>query len=186
MTPRRPPAPDHGSPGSRGTGRQPGHGAVHGPARLPARSRPVQRPKATVRQQPHTSVRAGSGRPLWLLGAVGVLLAVLILPYFQKWLVQRSQLETARSQVAQTRRDVASLGQQRARWQDDDYVRAQARKRLNYVLPGEIGFVVLDPRTRTTSTDPRRAAAVPHAGSPWYDGVWASARVAGGGADGGG
>jgi hypothetical protein len=115
-----------------------------------------------------------------VLGAVGVLLAVLILPYFQKWLVQRSQIETARSQVAQARKDLADLEAQRQRWQDDDYVMAQARERLNYVKPGEIGFVVVDPPSTAGATDPREAAAaVPHVNSPWYADVWTSAQVAG-------
>lgn len=170
MSPRRPVQPrSPAAPAGRTVpkGRSVPQGRAGPPARrpLPARGKPV---------------RAGTGRPLWLLGAVGVLLAVLILPYFQKWLVQRSQLETARSQVAQTRRDVADLQARQARWQDDDYVRAQARARLKYVMPGEVGFDVLDPRSAATPADPGPvAAAVPGAGSPWYADVWASARVAG-------
>jgi hypothetical protein len=124
--------------------------------------------------------RAGSGRPLWVLGAVGVVLALLILPYFQKWLIQRSEIETARAAVAHSQQDVAGLERQRARWLDKDYVKSQARARLNYVMPGDIGYVVSDPEPDTAlPSDPGTTAAdVPVGDRPWFAEVWLSAQVA--------
>ena len=115
-----------------------------------------------------------------------MLLAVLILPYFQKWLVQRSQIDSARSQVSQAQQDVAQLEAERRRWQDEEYVRAQARSRLNYVMPGEIGFVVQD-APEQASSDPREQAAKVARGdkTPWYSDLWNSAQVAGQEASGG-
>ncbi len=115
-----------------------------------------------------------------MLGAVGVVLALLILPYFQKWLVQRSEIESAKAQLSQSRSEVSALKQQKARWADDEYVKAQARQRLHYVLPGETGFVVLQPKKATTKpSDPSvQAAAVPAGNRPWYSDVWLSAQVA--------
>jgi cell division protein FtsB len=125
-------------------------------------------------------VRAGTGRPVWVLGAVGVVLALLILPYFQKWLVQRSEIRTAREQVGQSQQAVAQLTRQRARWADDEYVKAQARARLHYVMPGETGFVVVDPKPPATATDQSRkpVADVPVGNRPWYSDIWLSAQVA--------
>jgi type II secretory pathway pseudopilin PulG len=125
-------------------------------------------------------MRAGTGRPLWVLGAVGVVLALLILPFFQKWLIQRSEIESARAQVSLARRDVASLKLQRARWADAEYVKAQARARLNYVMPGETGFVLVNPkRTPSRSADPGKSAAqVPTGDRPWFSDIWLSAQVA--------
>jgi hypothetical protein len=115
-----------------------------------------------------------------VLGAVGVVLALLILPYFQKWLVQRSQIESARAAVSQSQRDVAALAAQRARWANDDYVKAQARARLNYVMPGETGFVVVDPKSaKPRSTAPgSNVSDVPTGQRPWFDDIWLSAQVA--------
>jgi hypothetical protein len=115
-----------------------------------------------------------------VLGAVGVVLALLILPYFQKWLVQRSEIENARAEVSQSRQDVATLREQRARWADDEYVKAQARARLHYVLPGETGFVLVDPKPKAPPTpDPTtKAAQVPAGNRPWYADVLLSAEVA--------
>jgi hypothetical protein len=75
---------------------------------------------------------------------------------------------------------VAALTQQRARWADDEYVKAQARARLNYVMPGETGFVVVDPRpAKAPASDPGRDAAdVPQGERPWFADIWLSAQVA--------
>jgi hypothetical protein len=114
------------------------------------------------------------------LGAVGVVLALLILPYFQKWLVQRSEIESARAAVAQSQQDVNSLEQQRARWADDDYIKAQARARLNYVMPGETGYVVVPHKStpKPSFSSGSTAAQVPTGDRPWFSDLWLSAQVA--------
>ena len=123
--------------------------------------------------------RAGSGRPLWVLGAVGIVLALLILPYFQKWLIQRSEIEAARADLAQSQQEVAGLETERARWLDNDYIKAQARDRLNYVMPGEVGLVVADPdKSETTPKAENETAPVPAGDRPWFSDMWISAQVA--------
>jgi hypothetical protein len=189
MTPRRPPAPAESGqrPGVPAGGRGRPVGPPSGKAR--AGRAPGSRPAASTRPRPGSAgraegtrggTRAGSGRPLWVLGAVGVVLALLILPYFQKWLIQRSELESARAEVAQAQRDVTALQAQRARWLDDEYIKSQARSRLNYVMPGDIGYVVADPEPPAQKpTDPgTEAADIPTGDRPWFAQVWLSAQVA--------
>jgi cell division protein FtsB len=148
-----------------------------GSSRPPASSRPRTPPS---RPGARGGTRAGTGRPIWVLGGVAVVLAVLILPYFQKWLVQRSQIESTRAQVAQSQGEVRQLSEQLRRWEDDEYVTAQARERLHYVMPGEEGYVVIDPKTAPPPADPGATAAdVPVGNKPWYSEVWVSAQVAG-------
>ncbi|GLY14643.1 hypothetical protein Kisp01_16580 [Kineosporia sp. NBRC 101677] len=149
----------------------------------PASTRPGSarpRPGASGRGTRKRGFGAGSGRPVWVLGAVGVVLALLILPYFQKWLVQRSELESMRNEVDQAGQDVADLRRQQERWKDDDYVRAQARVRLNYVMPGETGLVVADPTPtpQPSATDPARTD-VPSGDRSWFSDIWLSAEAAG-------
>jgi Tfp pilus assembly major pilin PilA len=143
---------------------------------------------------------AGTRRPVWVIGAVGVLVAALILPYFQKWLVQRSQIDAARAAVTQSRQEVSVLNEQLAQWKDDQYVKAQARERLHFVMPGETGYVVLPGKdgagADTTGTDAAggtstgseasgtagpdsQAARMPTGNRPWYADIWVSAEVAG-------
>jgi len=61
-------------------------------------------------------------------------------------------------------------------------VRAQARERLSFVMPGEKAFRVIDPET-VPDTPPAAAgpASVLDSGStlPWYANVWESVQVAG-------
>ncbi|GLY28674.1 septum formation initiator family protein [Kineosporia sp. NBRC 101731] len=122
----------------------------------------------------------GTGRPVWVLGAVMAALALAILPYFQKWLVQRSEIESVRAEVSQAQEDVSDLQKQKERWKDDDYVRAQARSRLNYVMPGETGYAVSDP-TPSPSVSPSSTgeADVPVGNRSWFTSVWLSAQTAG-------
>jgi cell division protein FtsB len=115
---------------------------------------------------------------MWVLGAVFVALALLILPYFQKWLVQRSEIEQARAQVTTSQQAVDDLKKQRARWADEEYVKAQARSRLHYVMPGETGFTVIDPKAAKSSAPKGDASAVPPGNRPWYSDIWLSAQVA--------
>jgi septum formation initiator len=115
---------------------------------------------------------------MWVLGAVFVALALLILPYFQKWLVQRSEIEQTRAEVAQSQRAVDDLKKQRSRWADDEYVKAQARSRLRYVMPGEKGFAVIDPKPAPAPARPGEASGVPEGNRPWYSDIWLSAQVA--------
>jgi hypothetical protein len=186
MTPRRPPAPaDSGRPSSAGRGRP--AGPPSGKAR--AGRAPVSRPGASTRPRSGSAgraggrrggTRAGSGRPLWVLGAVGIVLALLILPYFQKWLIQRSEIESARADVAKSQQEVAELEIQRTRWLDSDYVKAQARDRLNYVMPGEVGLVVDDPEPPEAApqTPSDRTTRRPGSDRPWFADVWVSAQAA--------
>jgi hypothetical protein len=76
---------------------------------------------------------------------------------------------------------VQALEAERARWNDPAYVKAQARTRLLYVMPGEKGFVVLDDRKVARRADPRSAGvAVPRTTDEiWYETLWESVRVAG-------
>jgi cell division protein FtsB len=125
-------------------------------------------------------------RPVTAFAGTMVILALLVVPYVRPWIAQQSELASGRAQVAELARQVAALQAERSRWNDPAYVRAQARQRLHYVLPGETGYVVLDDRQKVTrSLDPRQAAVsvpqqVPGASSTaWYTKVWQSIRIAG-------
>lgn len=72
---------------------------------------------------------------------------------------------------------VDSLQQQVDQWQKEDYVRGQARERLHFMLPGEIGYKVIDPG----STENKLAEHAPQTdgpSGPWYDRLWRSIRAA--------
>jgi Septum formation initiator len=117
-----------------------------------------------------------------MMCGVLVILALLIAPYVRPWLAQRSQLAQGREEVGRLQKEVDALTAERNRWDDPAYVKAQARARLHLVMPGEVGYVNLDPaRTGAGGTDPRSAEAAlpPRHDDAWYGALWQSVVGAG-------
>ena len=117
-----------------------------------------------------------------MMSGVLVILALLIAPYVRPYLAQRSQLADGRQELVRLQREVDALQAERDRWNDPAYVKAQARSRLHMVLPGEVGYVNLEPRSRAAAkADPRSAAAAvpPRTDEAWYGTLWQSVRSAG-------
>lgn len=103
-----------------------------------------------------------------LLGVLAVLAASYALPV-RAWLDQREQLSVVDEQRDTLQAEVAELREALALWQEPAYVRAQARERLNYVLPGEVGLVVLGTES-TAPPEPATGAVVPvpESDQPWW------------------
>jgi cell division protein FtsB len=78
------------------------------------------------------------------------LLAVILVgvftlaPSIQIWYEQRREIADYKSLVEQSKQDLESMQQERLRWDDEVYIRAQARDRLYFVMPGEVSFLVMD------------------------------------------
>ncbi|MDH4016301.1 MAG: septum formation initiator family protein [Actinomycetota bacterium] len=133
------------------------------------------RPSTTARvrrsdsRRPVLSARAGAA-----LGVVVVLITILAIP-FREWITQGARISELESQVAWHNQRVADLQTARDRWKDPAYVEAQARARLHFVRPGEVGYVVLTDETaeapETTQTRPMAPAPK---GGPWWSAVWST------------
>lgn len=83
-----------------------------------------------------------------LTAMVMLLVGVLVLsPQFQLWFNQQQQIADLKAQVQQAKDSLVALKTQRNRWNDPAFVRAQARNRLFYVMPGEVSYIVMDPHT---------------------------------------
>ncbi|MEV4614437.1 septum formation initiator family protein [Kitasatospora sp. NPDC049258] len=108
------------------------------------------------------------------------LVAILAYPARQ-FIAQRSELAEQRAQAEQVRQQVEQLTRDRARWQDPEYVKAQARERLHYALPGDTPFVSVDPSPSATvksSSTGAAPATQAKAFKPWYAGFWESVDLA--------
>ncbi|GAA1252307.1 hypothetical protein GCM10009665_48780 [Kitasatospora nipponensis] len=104
------------------------------------------------------------------------LVAILAYPTRQ-FINQRSEINTQRVKAEQARRQVEQLRIERARWQDPEYVKAQARERLHYALPGETPFVSVDPTPSAGAGHPPAGPSgqsAAKAASSWYSTVWDS------------
>src|SRR4051794_1145113 len=162
-----------GPRGRSGPGRRPG--APRGPR--PPAARPVERTTPDA-ERPRSRL---TGRAAVLV----LVLAVLTVSYassLRAYLQQRSHINELKTSIAQHEADIDALETEKARWDDPAYVRAQARARLGYVMPGEKTYLVLDengqplepqaelqdPTTVIRSTD-----------TPWWDDAWASVELAG-------
>lgn len=113
--------------------------------------------------------RGGSltGRAL-ILALVAVTLFVALVVPVRTWFAQRAEIAQLRADVEAVRDRVADLQVQKERWEDPAFVAAEARRRLHFVLPGEIGYVTLG-----VQTDEERAAEQAAAeAAPWYATLW--------------
>lgn len=124
--------------------------------------------------------RSGLTTRAAVLGLVVCALVVSAALPLREYLTQRSQITEAQSKQAQQKARVAALERQLQQLQDPAYVKAQARTRLHFVLPGETAYVVLAP---SASPAPAGRAALGGATStgpeaPWYSQVWGSVRAA--------
>ncbi len=114
-----------------------------------------------------------------------VVLAVLAVSYassLRAYLQQRSHIGDLKQQIAERQASIDELEGEKARWQDDAFVRQQARKRFGYLMPGETSYVILDENgnpvdSETELSDPDSVARqTPEA---VYADVWESVKLAG-------
>jgi hypothetical protein len=114
-----------------------------------------------------------------------LVVAVLMVSYassLRAYIQQRQELAGLRSDIASSQANIASLQREKKRWSDPAYVRAQARQRFGWVLPGEVGFRVLDTDGRPLGADSSLdgpAAKQQENGPTWYESGWASIVAAG-------
>jgi len=75
-------------------------------------------------------------------------IGILVLSYassLRVYLDQQHAIALAQQQIRDHQAEIDRLNSELARWKDPDYVRAQARERLGWVVPGEKGYRVLGP-----------------------------------------
>ncbi|MEU9475340.1 septum formation initiator family protein [Streptomyces sp. NPDC048191] len=107
-----------------------------------------------------------TGRAALLALVLCSLIVALAYP-MRQYVSQRAQISDLQRQQEQARKRVEQLRDLKARWQDDSYAEQQIRRRLHYVMPGETGYVVIDPGAAKQSR-----AYLGAARRPWYANVW--------------
>lgn len=115
-----------------------------------------------------------------ILALVLLFAFVITFPALRGYLSQQAQYDAIMRQLQEARATSTALESELARWDDDAYVRAQARERLSYVMPGETTYVVVGAdQFEDQAKAAAKAAAEAEAGSPWYSVLRESAEVAG-------
>ena len=114
-----------------------------------------------------------------------LVLAVLTVSYassLRAYLQQRSHIGDLKAQIAEREASINDLEREKKRWDDPAYVKAQARARFGYLMPGEAGFEVIGPdgkplEAQASLNDPDDVIkTVPTA---WWTSAWESMELAG-------
>ncbi len=83
-----------------------------------------------------------NARSLIFIIAIIALVLMLAAP-FRNLMAQREEIRRLQAQSDLANQQVEVLENAKSRWNDPQFVAAQARARLHYVLPGEIAFTVI-------------------------------------------
>lgn len=92
---------------------------------------------------PRPPRRAVTGRAI-VLATVVVLLMVLLASPLNRYFASRNDVSKAASQLHDDKARLAQLRAQQLQWGDPGYIQAQARIRLQYAMPGDTVFVVVN------------------------------------------
>ncbi len=156
------------SPGAQARGRRPGERA--------------RQPRVAGRPPRVATPPRGLSRRAAVMAVLLLVVATAMSPFVRALVAQQSRIAALEADVAERENRVSELDAELARWDDPAFVIAQARQRFTYVMPGEVGYVVLDdPAATDPAEDPTGAAAeeVSHASGSWFGALWTSVQVAG-------
>jgi cell division protein FtsB len=158
-------------------------------------SRTQSRPPARRGDQPKRRTTGTSAEPVRTRGSrnltgraavVLLVLGALIVSYAQSlrvWFDQHQQITALQQEIRDREKRVGELNDEIARWDDDAYVKAQARQRLGWVMPGEVGYRVIGADGKPVGAPPEPSApsdGPADAQKPtWYTKLWGSVEGAG-------
>ncbi|WP_457972178.1 FtsB family cell division protein [Arthrobacter sp. D1-17] len=121
--------------------------------------------------------KAFSGRML-ALAVVMIAITTMLAPTVKIFIDKRAEIAALEADIAARQSAQDDLKRQVSRWQDPNYVKQQARDRINMVMPGETGYWVFgsDMPAGAAASGPGAAAVQDPANVPWVDSLWESIR----------
>lgn len=152
------------------------------PGRAGGSSRPLSATARATREdtdeaRPPTITLRGLGLFVVLLVAF-----IVLAPTLRHAVEQQEQLRRLTADIEAAEQRTEALELELEQWQDPTFVKAQARDRLGYVMPGEQTFRVIDPETvlgDEVETEIEESGIPGMADAPWYLTVWESVSMAG-------
>jgi cell division protein FtsB len=127
--------------------------------------------------------RRGSSLTARAIALVAVLL-ILTISYatsLRIYLSQAHEISATTAEIAERQQRIRDLQDELARWDDEAYVRTQARERLGWVVPGETGYVVVDADGRPLGGGAKinaEAAPEEQPQDAWWSKLWGSVQAA--------
>ena len=129
-------------------------------------------------EEPHpVPAKAFSGRML-ALAVVMIAITIMLAPTVKIFFDKKAEIDGLKADIAASQAQQDGLRQQISRWQDPNYVKQQARDRINMVMPGETGYWVFGSDLPAGTSSSQAGAAQDPADLPWVDSLWESIRRA--------
>ena len=121
--------------------------------------------------------KAFSGRMLALF-VVMIAITIMLAPTVKIFFEKRAEIAALQADISDKQAQQNELRRQVSRWQDPNYVKQQARDRINMVMPGETGYWVFgsDLPAGSSSGAAGAGSAQDPAELPWVDSLWDSIR----------
>ena len=114
-----------------------------------------------------------------LMFVVIVMFVVIIAPGLRVYIDQRAQLNALQAAVDARDEENGELTEQIARWSDPAYIKAEARDRLYYVMPGETSFLVIDDQQQPEQATGGVSDTISTTEVDWLSSLFASGMTAG-------
>ena len=116
-----------------------------------------------------------TGRAVILALVLAALVLMLAMP-IRSWVAQRAEIASLQADVDAARARVAELQVLKERWNDPAFIAAEARRRLHFVLPGEIGYttVGVDGRPLVETIEAAKVLAT----MTWVEKLWGAVQEA--------
>ncbi|OBG01470.1 FtsB family cell division protein [Mycolicibacter sinensis] len=133
-------------------------------------AQPVQRSTAAEQR---AELRVGfTARRAVILAAVMCVLTLTLAGPVRTFFAQHAEMKQQSQLEATLRGQIADLQQQKANMDDPAHIRAQARERLGFVMPGEIPYQVQLPAPVEVPGEPGTEPLAAPSGDPWYTALW--------------
>ena len=117
--------------------------------------------------------------------ALAVVILMLTISYANSlriYFAQSHEVAATKAEIADRQAKIAELQTELDRWNDPAFVKLQARTRLGWVVPGEIGFTVVDADGKPLGGGSELNSGEKPAGDEvpesWYTRLWGSVEAA--------
>ena len=123
--------------------------------------------------------RPVTGRAL-ILGAVLVLLVVLLAAPLHRFLAARSAVAQSEAQRNESQQQLKQLQELDKQLSDPAYIQAQARSRLQYAMPGDTVYQIVQQGQQSSidNTGGKSTTTTTIAGDTWNQRLWGSITTA--------
>ena len=127
-----------------------------------------------VREAHEAGRRWTTRRAVILLLVAGAMLLTLVMP-MRTYFAQLGEAKRLEAEHAQLLRDIDEMARRQAQQDDPGFIRAEAKRRLGFVMPGERAYKVHFPDD--PEPEPIAGAGPAQSEGPWYVDMWGKIAV---------